>query len=176
MPKDSADLHVERWRDHWIDIPFDDEVEAAMVRIGRLVRHLTATTQTALVETGLQDFEYETLHTLMIRDTPGRASPTALAQGLGVSPAGMSGRLSGLEKRGFVKRVPGTSDRRTVDVEITRAGAAVWRQAMDRRGGAEEELAAALSRKELLTLNRLLKKMLLHVESEGSQAVNAERS
>lgn len=165
MLKDSADLHVERWRQHWaLDIPFDDEIEAAMVRIIRLDRYLTSTTQTALVESGLQGFEYETLHHLMIRDTPGRASPTALAKEMGVSPAGITGRLNGLEKRGFLQRIPGTADRRKVAVEITRSGVEVWRGAMALRGVAEEQLAGTLSRKELGTLNRLLRKLVLHAE------------
>ena len=164
MPKDSADLHVDRWKDHWIDITFDDEVEALTVRLGNLVRYLRETKQAALQQTGLQDFEYETLHALMIRDTPGHATPGHLAQELGVSNAGMTGRLDGLEKQGWIKRLPGADDRRRVDVEVTRSGAAVWRRAMGLRGTAEDELAAALTRRELVTLNRLLKKLNLHVE------------
>jgi DNA-binding MarR family transcriptional regulator len=168
MPKDGADLHVERWRDHWIDITFDDEVEAFTVRVANLNRFLRETKQAALVETGLQDFEYDTLHSLMIRDTPGHASPGALAHDLRVSNAGMTGRLDGLEKQGWIKRMPGAKDRRRVDVEVTRSGAAVWRHAMELRGTAEDELAAALSRRELVTLNRLLKKMNLLIESDES--------
>jgi DNA-binding MarR family transcriptional regulator len=164
MPKDAADLHVERWRDHWIDITFDDEVEAMTVRILNLARYLRESKQAALAETGLQDFEYDTLHTLMIRETPGHASPGQLAQDLGVSNAGMTGRLDGLEKKGWVKRMPGADDRRRVDVEVTRAGAAIWRRAMALRGTAEDELGAALSRRELVTLNRLLRTLNLHVE------------
>lgn len=167
MPKDLADLHVERWRDHWIDISFDDEVEALTVRILNLARHLREAKQAALVQTDLQDFEYDTLHALMIRDTPGHASPGALAQELGVSNAGMTGRLDGLEKRGWVKRMPGADDRRRVDVEVTRAGATVWRRAMSLRGTAEDELASALTRRELTSLNRLLRKLTLHVEESG---------
>ena len=170
MAKDSADLHVERWRDHWIDITFDDEVEAFTVRVSNLTRFLREAKQAALVETGLQDFEYDTLHALMIRDTPGHASPGALAQKLGVSNAGMTGRLDGLEKQGWIKRMPGADDRRRVDVEVTRAGAKVWRQAMALRGTAEDELAAALTRKELVTLNRLLRKLTLNAENAGSAA------
>ena len=37
---DWTDRHVARWRDHWIDIHFDDQVEGIVVRIGRLARHL----------------------------------------------------------------------------------------------------------------------------------------
>lgn len=164
MPKDETDLHVERWRDHWIDVSFDDEVEAMVVRIGQLRRYFKRTTQEALADVGLQDFEYDTLHKLMIRDTPGRASPGDLGRDLGVSGAGMTGRLDGLEKRGFLKRTPAADDRRRVDIEVTREGAAIWRRAMALRGSAEDELATALTRKELATLNRLLKKLTLKVE------------
>lgn len=165
MPKDHADLHVERWRDHWIDVNFDDEVEAMTVRIAKLQQYFKQTKQAALSDAGLQDFEYDTLHTLMIRDTPGRASPGDLGRDLGVSGAGMTGRLDGLEKRGFLKRTPAPDDRRRVDIEVTREGAAIWRRAMSKRGDAEDDLATALTRKELVTLNRLLKKLTLHVEN-----------
>ena len=167
MSQDEADLHVVRWRDHWIDITYDDEVEAMTVRLAVLVRHLRESKQAALAETGLQDFEYDTLHKLMIRETPGHASPGELAQELGVSNAGITGRLDGLEKQGWVRRMPGAADRRRVEVEVTRSGAAVWRRAMALRGSAEDELAAALSRRELVTLNRLLKKLTLSVEGGG---------
>jgi DNA-binding MarR family transcriptional regulator len=166
MAQDSADLHVERWRDHWLDIRFDDEVEAFTVRIIALSRYLRDTKRIAVEELGLQDFEYDTLHALMIRDTPGHASPGALAQELGVSNAGMTGRLDALEKRGWVARRPGAEDRRRVEVEVTDDGARVWHEAMDLRGTAEDDLAAALSRRELVTLNRLLKKLTLRVEGD----------
>ncbi|HWU21049.1 MAG TPA: MarR family transcriptional regulator, partial [Nocardioides sp.] len=94
MPEDAADLHVERWRDHWVlDHPFDEQVEAMTVRVIALTRSFRAATKAAAAAVGLEDFEYATLHELMIRDTPGRASPTELAEAAKVSPAGMSGRL-----------------------------------------------------------------------------------
>ena len=164
MPKDKADLHVERWRDHWIDVSFDDEVEAMTVRVSALQRYFRQAKHAGCAEAGLQDFEYDTLHTLMIRDTPGRASPGDLGRDLGVSGAGMTGRLDTLEARGFLKRTPGADDRRRVDIEVTREGAAIWRRAMSKRGVAEDDLATALTRKELATLNRLLKKLTLHIE------------
>ena len=47
-------------------------------RIGAIARYLKSTKKDALADTGLQDFEYDTLHLLMIRDTPGQvpARPT----------------------------------------------------------------------------------------------------
>lgn len=163
-PTDRAERHVERWRDHWVDIAFDDEVELLTVRVAEVVGHLRRAKRLALAEVGLQDFEYETLHTLMIRDTPGLASPGALARDLGVSNAGMSGRLEAMETAGWLRRHPVADDRRRVAVEVTRDGAALWRRAMALRGTAEEDLVTALTREELVEVNRLLRKLTLHIE------------
>ena len=165
MAEDFADRHVARWRDHWIDTPFDDAVEAATVRLSEIERYFRTSTQAAVAEVGLQEFEYRTLHLLMIRDTPGLASPRALARDLGVSPAGMTGRLDTLEKAGYIRRTPSATDRRSVNIEATKAGVAVWRKAMALRGRAEEELFAVLSDKELATLNRLLKRLTTTIEA-----------
>jgi DNA-binding MarR family transcriptional regulator len=162
---DWTDRHVARWRAHWVDIHFDDEVEGIVTRIGRLQRYLKGTIQTAVAEIGIQDFEYETLHSLMIRDTPGTASPTDLADDVGVSGAGMTSRLDGLEKAGWVQRTASPDDRRRVVVEITREGADVWRRAMALRGALEEEMVAVLTAREQAQLNRLLKKLTLWTES-----------
>jgi DNA-binding MarR family transcriptional regulator len=162
---DWTDRHVARWRSHWVDIHFDDGVEALVTRIGRLQRFLKSTVQTAVAEVGIQDFEYETLHSLMIRDTPGTASPTDLAEDVGVSGAGMTGRLDGLEKAGWVQRTHSPDDRRRVVVEITREGADIWRRAMALRGAQEEELASVLNDRERVQLNRLLKKLTLWTET-----------
>ena len=97
-----------------------------------------------MAQVGLQDFEYETLHALMIRDTPGRASPGELAQEMGVSNAGVTGRLESMEKKGWLKRMPGADDRRRVEVEATREGLRIWREAMALRGSAEDDVAHAL--------------------------------
>jgi DNA-binding MarR family transcriptional regulator len=162
--EDWADRHVARWRDHWIDVPFEDDVEAIVVRIGRLRKYFRLTTQRALLETGLQDFEYDTLHQLMIRDTPGQASPSALAADLGISNAGMTGRLDALERAGWIQRSTDPDDRRRVSIEITRAGAAIWRRAMDLRGRAEDEVVHALDERERVLLAALLKKLTLATE------------
>jgi DNA-binding MarR family transcriptional regulator len=170
VTKDEADLHVERWRDHWVlDKSFDDAIEAMTVRLASISKWFRFTTKAAVAQVGLQDFEYETLHHLMIRDTPGRASPGELAQEMGVSNAGVSGRLDSMEKKGWLKRMPGVEDRRRVEVEATREGLRIWREAMELRGSAENEMAQVLTPRELATLNRLLKKMTTHIEGRSSE-------
>ena len=166
MAEDWTDRHVARWRDHWLELDLDEDVEGVFTRVGRIARHLREAKARALAEVGLTDFEYDTLHALMIRDTPGSASPTELAAELGVSGAGMTGRLDGLEKAGWIRRIPSVDDRRRVIVEVTRQGLTVWRRAMDIRGAAEHDLAGALTARQLATLNRLLRKMTLHAERQ----------
>jgi DNA-binding MarR family transcriptional regulator len=170
VTKDEADLHVERWKDHWVlDKGFDDDIEAMTVRIASINRWFRTTSKAAVAQVGLQDFEYETLHALMIRDTPGRASPGELAAEMGVSNAGVTGRLESMEKKGWLKRMPSVGDRRRVEVEATREGLRLWREAMALRGSEEEHVAQALSAKELATLNKLLKKMTLQIEQASSR-------
>lgn len=163
-PDDWADRHVARWRGHWIDVDFDDEVEAITVRIGRIVRHFRRAKQEAVAAAGLQEHEYDTLHHLMIRDTPGQATPSDLAEDLGISNAGMTGRLDSLEAAGWIQRRTAPEDRRRVRVEATKAGVEVWRRAMGLRGRAEDELFGELSAAERTELARLLKKLALRLE------------
>lgn len=164
MAEDWTDRHVARWKDHWLDLDLDDRVEGVVTRIHRIDRYLGLAKRHAVAEVGLTDFEYDTLHTLMIRDTPGAASPTDLADDLGVSGAGVTGRLDGLEKKGWIRRIPSVDDRRRILVEATKDGIAIWRKAMDIRGDAEQNLAEAMTDGELATLDRLLKKMTVRSE------------
>ncbi|MGL5853508.1 MAG: MarR family winged helix-turn-helix transcriptional regulator [Phycicoccus sp.] len=165
--QDRIDRHVARWKDHWIDIDFDPEVEAVTSRLLYLARHLRTTKKDALAESGLQDAEYETLHALMIRDTPGLATPGDLAADLGLSPAGATGRLDALDRAGWVQRRPSADDRRRVVVEATRKGVSAWRAAMAVRGRAEDELVGVLTSAEQRRLNALLKKLTLALEERA---------
>lgn len=166
LNEDAADRHVARWRDHWIDIDFDDEIEAITVRIGRISKFFNDARADAASAVGLADFEYMTLHELMIRDTPGHASPTTLAKDLGISPAGMTGRLDSMEKAGWVRRTASVEDRRKISVEATKAGIEIWRRAMDLRGEAETRLLETLSPERRTELAALLKQVTLRIEAE----------
>ncbi len=162
--QDWADQHVERWRDHWLDVPFDDDTEAILIRMTRILRYLRRADQESIARVGLQDFEYTTLHQLMVRATPGIASPSELAEDLGISGAGMTGRLDALEKAGWIRREAHADDRRRVSVEVTEAGLEMWRRAMTLRGETDHDLVAALTVEERTILAALLKKMTLRIE------------
>lgn len=145
----------------------DRHVEGAITRMQVLVAHLKRIRRTSLAEHGLQDFEYETLHALGGRGEPYRAGPTDLAVETQTSPAAMTGRLDGLERRGFVRRLPSPADRRKVIVEMTEAGREVWMSAMSGTGVEETRLMGRLTRREQKQLDDLLRRMLRATE-DGS--------
>lgn len=72
--------------------------------------------------------------------------------------------LHALVRRGFVRRIPSTTDRRRVDVELTEAGRAAWHGAMDVRGAEEHRLLAALTPPERRLLSDLLRRVVLRAE------------
>ncbi|MDN5851354.1 MAG: MarR family transcriptional regulator [Actinomycetia bacterium] len=168
--EDDADRHVARWRDHWIDVDFDDTVEAIGMRMVRIMRHLKEVARSSVGELGLEWFEYDTLHNLMIRDTPGIASPSELAAQAGMSAAGMTGRLDTLEKAGYLHRRAVDGDRRRVKVEATSKGIAVWRKAMSVQGDYEIRVLDALDEDEREQLGALLRKVTLAIEATDDSA------
>lgn len=177
LPEDATDRHVARWRGHWVlqDQPYDDTVEAVITRMQVITAHLDQHKRSAAQGAGLEDHEHDTLHRLMISETPGTASPTALAKRLRISPAGMSGRLASMEKAGYLRRTSDADDRRRLGVEVTQAGIDAWRRAIGARGNEEERILDALTTRERDILSRLLKKVTVLIESEAEPAAPAGR-
>ncbi|MER8095217.1 MarR family winged helix-turn-helix transcriptional regulator [Streptomyces goshikiensis] len=160
--EDSVDRHIARWSGK---VPFDVPTEAVITRIQLLAKHVNTGKERALAETGLQRFEFETLHRLASRGTPWRAPSAELAAELVLSPAGMTGRLDTLEKSGLVRRLRAAGDRRRVEVELTEEGHRRWTEAMRWRGIAEAELIEPLDDTDRAALAALLKRMLLRAET-----------
>lgn len=162
--EDSVDRHIARWSGI---VPFDVGTEEVITRIQLLAKHVGHAKDRALAETGLQAFEFETLHRLAARGADARATPSELAAELLLSPAGMTGRLDTLEKSGLIRRLRTAEDRRRVDVELTDAGRDRWAAAMRLRGVAEQAMLAPFAPAEQAALSALLKRMLLHVETDA---------
>lgn len=162
--EDAVDRHVRRWSG-WDALTFDPDIEAAVTRIQHIDRYLTRTTREAVAEVGLESHEYQTLHHLLIRDTPGYAATGDLARSAGVSAAAMTTRIDRLAQRGLVTRRPSEDDRRVIEVQVTDAGYARWHRAMNRRGAAEAALFAEMPAQEVARLATLLRKALLAAEA-----------
>ncbi|MGW7519693.1 MarR family winged helix-turn-helix transcriptional regulator [Streptomyces sp. NPDC054796] len=160
--RDWTDGHIARWSPV---LPLDPDIEGAATRMYRFTKHLRRVKERGLSDYGLQQYEYDTLQALAGRE--GRATPSALAADLDMAPASITGRLDALERRGYVRRTPSSTDRRRVDVELTEEGRAAWLGAMGTVGHEEYRLLGALSEEERRTLSGLLRRVMYEAEAGG---------
>jgi DNA-binding MarR family transcriptional regulator len=161
--RDRIDEHVERWQRELPEL--EPRVEAITARMHLLVRFLRQGRQHALAGQTLQWWEYKTLLELRRRGKPYRATPKELAAALGLSPAGVTKRLTALERQGYVSRSHDTGDRRLVHVTLTRQGHQAWRRATSSESEIEKKLISQLTVSEQDELARLLRCLLIASES-----------
>lgn len=164
--QDSVDLHVARWAALCGDnTAYDPEVEAAMARMQLLLRVKQRRDAAAFLDE--DDFtreDYDTLHHLMVQSRPTDATPSRLAESVGVTKASMTGRLDRLERAGLVIRETDRSNRRRVLVRPTPAGRNAWDKHVHAGMRREREILGALTRRELVQLNALLRKAVRGLE------------
>jgi DNA-binding MarR family transcriptional regulator len=96
---------------------------------------------------------------------PYTASPSQLADRLGLTRGALSARLAAIEEAGWIVREPDGADRRRVHVRLTEAGHAMLLEHLGGEGRGEAVLLAALSPRERRTLADLLRKMVLAAEA-----------
>jgi DNA-binding MarR family transcriptional regulator len=82
----------------------------------------------------------------------------------------MTNRLDRLEKAGLVRRVPDPRDRRGVLVELTEDGVRAIDGSVIEQATKEKDVLSALSPKELVQLNGLLRKVLSSMEASEAEA------
>jgi DNA-binding MarR family transcriptional regulator len=96
---------------------------------------------------------------------PYTASPSELADAIGVTRGALSSRLRVLEEAGLITRTTDPSDRRRVHVQLTAAGT----KAFERQVGSEQDrqsaVLAALSEDDRQTLADLLREVCVAIES-----------
>jgi DNA-binding MarR family transcriptional regulator len=160
--QDSIDRHVGRWSD---ELDFLDPVhEAVIARVMVLSRHLAGSRDEVHASAGLPRPSFKILLALRRLGAPYTASPSELADHLGLSRGALSARLGPLEDDGLVTRTVDRDDRRRVHVRLTAAG----RRAFDRHarseGRAEAALLSALSPADQQRLADLLRELVLAIE------------
>ena len=161
--QDSVDRHVARWRE---ELAYLDPVhEAVVARLMIVSRHLSRAREVAHADADLPRPAFKILLALRRLGPPYTASPSELADHLGLSRGALSARLGPLEDAGLVSRTVDRDDRRRVHVRLTAAG----RRAFDRHarleGRDEAALLSALSAAEQRELADLLRRLVLTIES-----------
>ncbi|MCM2577938.1 MarR family winged helix-turn-helix transcriptional regulator [Streptomyces meridianus] len=164
--QDRTDAHIARWSP-LLPGRLDPDVEGAVTRMQKLVKHLRRFEEQFLAAHDLQKHEFETLHVLAGHGDA--ASPSAIAAELDIAPASVTGRLTGLERRGFVRRTPSPDDRRRVDVELTDSGRRTWLGAIDGMGREEQRLLGALDAGERRSLAGMLRRVMLEAERSAAK-------
>jgi DNA-binding MarR family transcriptional regulator len=102
----------------------------------------------------------------MVQPYPTDATPAQLAEVNGVTRAAMTSRLDRLVGTGLVTREVDALDRRRVVVRPTAAGSAAWESLVHQGMAREQHLLRALSGSELVTLNALLRKVTLSLDTQ----------
>lgn len=148
----------------------DPEVEAAVDRMHKFVKHLDRTTERTVGRFGLNTGEFRLL--LKLRQAPeGRLSAGALADRLSLSTGAMTNRLDGLEEAGLIVRTRDPADRRSVLVGMTDDGIEVVAKAVAAQAEEEKRMLEALSPREQRDLNALLRRLILAIEDAKDDGV-----
>lgn len=113
---------------------------------------LVAALEADLVPHGLSLGDYEVL--VILSETPDRQLRMCdLADRLGLSPSGLTRRLDGLVRAGFVLRTASSGDRRVINATITATGyAALERAAPTHLASVRDRLVDRLTHEQLATL------------------------
>ncbi len=96
---------------------------------------------------------------LIMLSEQGPLTQRELTERLGIRPGSASEILAKLENAGYIARAQNEEDRRTVDVSLTEAGAALAKESAEKRAGLGDEMFACLTQEEQETLLSLLEKL-----------------
>ncbi|MGW0181281.1 MarR family winged helix-turn-helix transcriptional regulator [Nocardia sp. NPDC003345] len=160
---DAIDAIERQWRRERPDLDL-----AAMVvfgRLGRLAVVAERQIEAVFLAHGLRRGEFDVLATLRRAGDPFELNPSALADTLMLSRAGMTGRLDRLESAGYVRRIADAGDRRAVRVALTGAGRELADSVVTEHIANETRMLAALTPDERRELDRLAGKLLTALES-----------
>lgn len=139
----------------------DLTVEGIVDRISGLGKRLKRMMEETLAEHELTWGEWKVLGFLLHQGSPYRCSPGRLAEHLELSSGAMTNRLDQLEQAGLIRRLPDPSDRRGVQVELTRAGRKLYKQSTATAAAKEALVASALNAREQEQLNTLLRRLMI---------------
>lgn len=164
--RDSIDAHVDRWAD---ELPWLDPVHEAIAgRLQLLGRYLATNRTVALDSAGLVKWQFKTLLMLRREGDPYEASPSRLADLLGLTRGALSARLATLEERGLISRIHHREDRRRVTVRLTAAGNEALESTLGQEEARETKVLSVLTDREKDALAGLLRKVVLAAETPAN--------
>lgn len=89
-----------------------------------------------------------------------KTRPAELSAFLGVDGAAITRQLDRVEKKGLIKRVPSTSDRRATDIAVTDEGIEVVRKGQEGSSATNDKFTTALTTAEVKQLHSVIQTIL----------------
>jgi DNA-binding MarR family transcriptional regulator len=121
--------------------------------------------KTGLMRKRMPPTDWELLSSLPSSGPPNLRTAGELAGRLMISPSAITNRLDRLERTGMIQRHPHPSDRRSVNIELTREGRAASESAIDLQAAKERLLSKTLQPGQKEALNELLRTLMLSFEA-----------
>ncbi|MBS0438263.1 MAG: MarR family transcriptional regulator [Proteobacteria bacterium] len=139
----------------------------------RLIKHLStqfgAHLNRMVRPAGLNEVSFRTMMMLFANAETGMHA-SQLSEAAGETRANMTRICDELARKGLLRRRAGTSDRRRVVLEITRKGSNLIERLLPKMWSELDLGMRALSAKEKLDLERLLKKLAAAIDAKGQPA------
>ena len=166
--------HVDRFLEQLEGIPdLDYEAEGIVNRINGLMKRFRRDLELTLAEHGLSYADWKVLGSLWNESNEHCSSPGELCTDLELSSGAMTSRLDRLERAELIRRRPDPDDRRGIKVELTPAGSQAWLESTNAQARKEALVAGALTKREQVQLNSLLRKLMLEFERVESRRAEA---
>lgn len=159
MTKDTVDRLLQQWRLERPDL--DVSRLGLAIRIEMLAKLMHREMARNLAELGLKTWEYDVLSALRRQGEPFELPATELARASLLTSGAMTTRIDHLESRALVRRERDPEDRRGVRIRLTKQGLALIDSAIQTRLTAAETGIGCLTRKERLSADAALRKLLL---------------
>ncbi len=157
------DRIVKQWALQRPDL--DVTANALLARLLRTTRFLEFTMSEVFARYGIGRAEFDVLASLRRAGPPFALSPSRLSEGLLLSTAAMTNRVDRLEQLELVWRRSDDSDRRITLVELSGLGRELIDEVFPVLVDEQQRFLRSLSAKDRRTLDGLLKKLLLELES-----------
>jgi DNA-binding MarR family transcriptional regulator len=170
---DHVDLVLAEWQRQ--GVPLDSSPVAVVARVGRAAALLDRGLNSNFARFGLNRTDWDILASLRRVGAPYRRSPTELYRALMRTSGGMTHLVDRLEREGLVERVADPDDRRGLLVGLTRKGRALVRRVGPSHLETERRLLATLTPQEQDDLARLLRKLLIGLETQSAEPGQARQ-
>ncbi|KAA9158069.1 MarR family transcriptional regulator [Amycolatopsis acidicola] len=155
-----------------ITSPSEDEraSKELNMRLRRVAHHLETELRRELAAFGIELWEMELLGALKRAGEPYQLSAGELLRRMRVTSGGVTKRVAGLERKGWVRRDIDPDDRRQILVSLTDEGVRRAYEVFDTKTETEARLLGTLSLSARRRLNDDLRRLLLDWEGPSEEA------